>query len=138
MSLSINGFVFDAHEGSVIIPTWSTRVFVRPGTPHVGVHLQPPTGDVFSLTCTRFDTEANLRTVIDTQLDRIGRTNPIIAMGTDYSLPPYTLTFYAVSVEIISEEILAYAAGHRSGANVEYDPACKVVSRWQLVAVPQT
>lgn len=134
--IQIGALVFDLYAGVIDVPKLIGRPFIVPGSPHIGIHLQPATAEPFTLRLTRHDSTANLDSNTRTQRSQVGQTLAIVADGITYASAPYALNFSVLDVRVISAETIPYAAGVRIGGTYQYSPASSLVTDWTMAAVP--
>lgn len=136
MSARIGTFEFDVMTGGpFVLPKWRATPFVTPGTQDAGVHMQPPAGELFTRQFTRHDPSSYYQANQDVQLARIGFALSAYHAGIDY-YTTYRVLFFVVDVRVVTAEIIPHASGSRFGTSYSHSPASRVVTEWDMIAVP--
>ncbi|MEO9595227.1 hypothetical protein [Rhodopirellula bahusiensis] len=137
MSVRVGTFEFDLMTGGpFVVPKWRTRAFVQPGTQHAGAHMQPPAGELFTRQFTRHDGSEYFQVNQDRQLAQIGFARAVYHVGVDYAFT-HRILFFVADVRVITAEIIPHASGSRFGSAYNHSPASRVITEWDMIAVPR-
>lgn len=133
--IRIGTLIFDDCVGEIDLPGWQSIIFTLPGTRNTGVHLNPPVAQVSELTLTRFGfaVESGL---IFAQQKQLEASEQYITLGrVDYA-SAHRLKFHIAKITPVTTEEIPHASGHRVSGTFDYTPACRIITKWQVLPLP--
>ena len=121
-----------------MLPRAATSLHTRAGTAGVGVRVQPASGVETDVTFVAITTSANWLSTQKSYRALIGTVVAFTFSGVSWTTA-YSVNFLVLGVEITEAKPLVRAVGiDPDGAEFDYTPAGRIVSRWRLVAVPSS